>query len=312
MWGDERRLLVAAGAGGQPTVEKLLRRGVNVNCEDKARKTPLAEAAAAGHLAVVELLLKHGAGVEGSGCGKTPLAAAADAGHLAIVELLLEHGADVEGSKYGRGDRPLKYASARGHIEVIAALARAGAKLDDRGLLGRTPLSYAAHVGNVKVVKALLALGADPLEDGGHWSPLAQLVGPSAAPRRPGSDHDEMVRVLRAAVSDAEQRCAAQRATQGPAVAAPCCASCSRQVVGWHYEFESVELARRLGEQCPDCGVVLCREHSSDRCESCGGETVALLQGAASSSMVDAAKRRGKYGRFIVAPSESSRIVVQG
>ncbi|MFO0936327.1 MAG: ankyrin repeat domain-containing protein [Gemmataceae bacterium] len=57
--------------------------------------TPLHVAAERDHLAIAELLLRHGADVNAIGdMGLTPFHRAANLGHVHLVELLLDHGAD--------------------------------------------------------------------------------------------------------------------------------------------------------------------------------------------------------------------------
>jgi hypothetical protein len=88
------------------------------------------------------------------------------------------------------------------------------------------------------------------------------------------------------------------------------CSTCSKDISGWHYSFESIALAPRLGSQCPGCGTVRCKEHDVERC-SCGKKTIDLMEGSAQSSMVGDAKQQGKYGQHIKPPTALNRVVVQ-
>jgi len=86
------------------------------------------------------------------------------------------------------------------------------------------------------------------------------------------------------------------------------CAICSRAIANYHYNFESIMIARVLGWQCPGCGRVFCKEHVAESdagalCPECGGKLLSLEEGPAYSSMVEAAQRNGRYTGFIHPPN---------
>ncbi len=79
-------------------VKQPLEKGAELESKDNYSRTPLFQAAANGHEAVVKLLLERGAELEWkSNIGNmTPLFRAAANGHEAVVKLLLENGAKLE------------------------------------------------------------------------------------------------------------------------------------------------------------------------------------------------------------------------
>ncbi|KAE9396508.1 ankyrin, partial [Gymnopus androsaceus JB14] len=67
-----------------------------VNSQSEEGSTALRQASQNGHVAIVKILLDHGADTELPGFHKTtPLVIAAERGYFDIVSLLLENGANV-------------------------------------------------------------------------------------------------------------------------------------------------------------------------------------------------------------------------
>ena len=134
-------VMIGASSGGHLEVLKMLLsiEGVNVNVADDTGATALYIACAKGHLKIVQLLLKtKNIQVNQSLVdGQSPIFAAAEGGHPEGVRLLLEVGADMnarvlEESQIDSnctGLTPLGVAKKRGHDEVVALLAAAGATL---------------------------------------------------------------------------------------------------------------------------------------------------------------------------------------
>lgn len=94
---------------------------------------------------------------------ETVLQAAVATGDLAIVDLLLAHGADVDARDEATGATALVQAVRRGQQGIVQALLRAGAspELAD-GRAGEDALGAAAMAGQGAVAEALLAGGARP------------------------------------------------------------------------------------------------------------------------------------------------------
>jgi ankyrin repeat protein len=101
-----------------------------------------------GRTGVVDFLLRHGMNVNANlpHDGQTGLHWAACGGHSDTVKLLLEHGASVEAKDHSYHGRPLEWAlygwgnshntAGRHYPEVVALLARAGARLEAKWFEG--------------------------------------------------------------------------------------------------------------------------------------------------------------------------------
>lgn len=119
---------------------------------------PLTDAAKAGDVAQIELLLDQGADINQSSGLATPLYYAINGEHLEAAELLIARGADVNAqSTWGA---PLHAAAARGLTSVVSLLLERGADPNVRWQQ-LTPLHMAARNGRIEVVRVLLDHGAD-------------------------------------------------------------------------------------------------------------------------------------------------------
>ena len=111
---------------------------------------------------VVDLLLKHGVKVKGSGA----VTAAAEHGNMSALQLLLEQEKAMEGGQdleevenYGEEDpralddqgTPLYKAAATGHVDVVELLIKEGASTDFRDRKGRSILDVAVENGHREV-----------------------------------------------------------------------------------------------------------------------------------------------------------------
>jgi ankyrin repeat protein len=135
-------------------------------------RTLLHDAAGAGDLALVELLLDLGAGDSAADeRARSPLYCVANecnapsAGQ--VVRVLLERGAAHVNAVHGvKRCSALHMAARRGNVDVIGALLDGGADIEARDSMGETPLRRAVNCDKVDAAKLLLARGADPHSKG--------------------------------------------------------------------------------------------------------------------------------------------------
>ena len=110
--------------------------------------------ASKGRIENVNNLVASGVSVNKSNA----LSAAASSGHVNVVMALVKAGANVD--QVFAWSTPLYKASLRGHLEVVKALVNAGANVNKADESGATPLYIAANQGHTNVVRALVGAGA--------------------------------------------------------------------------------------------------------------------------------------------------------
>jgi ankyrin repeat protein len=146
----------AAAGGHIDIVELFLAKGVDIN-----GPADLMEGAVSGGKTVmVEWLLAQGASVQRKQGTTGPLQNAAYGGHKAIADILLAHGVRAD-EKDEKGGTPLSAAAFSGSTDVAELLIQHGAKVNVATTRGVTPLMRAADSHAVGMVKLLLERGAD-------------------------------------------------------------------------------------------------------------------------------------------------------
>lgn len=111
-------LQIAASAGRDELVKKLLAAGANPDERTKDGDSALIAAASHGHVAIVKRLLAAGADVDGRGAHRmTALLVAASNGHVEVVHALLEAGADRR-MRSESDQKAIDLARAAGHSET--------------------------------------------------------------------------------------------------------------------------------------------------------------------------------------------------
>lgn len=148
-------LLLAAIDGDTAMTQTLLAAGAS---SVEALTAPLLAAARAGHRAIVELLLDHGAPIGGRDhLGRDPLYWAAYFGHREVVATLLERGADPQAQDL---DGATALHGAAGNVTdplVLRDLIDGGARVDAQDRGGNTPLSIAEREGENDAAAAMRA-----------------------------------------------------------------------------------------------------------------------------------------------------------
>ncbi|MFA5924524.1 MAG: TIR domain-containing protein [Methylococcaceae bacterium] len=129
------RFLEAARQGHTGVLRFMIDQGANLN------GPAMKEAASAGKVEAVELLLSAGAPIDSAG-EESPLAAAVHNGKVDVAELLIRHRAKVE-QRFSNGESLLHRAAFQGNLEMIRLLLAHGHARNLGDKEGKTPLDYA-------------------------------------------------------------------------------------------------------------------------------------------------------------------------
>ena len=208
----ETALMLAVSQGNQEAAEWLIDNHADVNATAANGTTALDDAAEAGYVKLVQLLLSHGASAEKAkvylqlllrnaklvpkcaankkdmievyseekstveSVGFASLHRAALQGNADSINTLLEQGLDVEeASEDGR--TPFMLAASRGHHEAIRTLVAAGANIDATSSKGWTTLMNAVRSKDAPTVALLISNGADVNHlSPDRWTALAEAA----------------------------------------------------------------------------------------------------------------------------------------
>lgn len=169
MFGRKSKFFKSIKDGNVEAVKKMLVEGVNPNSFKLFWDSPLNEACAAGKLDIAKVLVEAGADLNNGALNR-----AAQGGHTHIIKFLIQLGADPNTSV--TGTTSLHVAAMFKQVESIDVLLQAGARVNERGLHGRTPLYWAVTEGSVAALRKLLSAGADPdLPDNEGDTPLIDV-----------------------------------------------------------------------------------------------------------------------------------------
>ncbi len=154
-------LFAATDSGCDALARKLVDAGASLQARDRFGAMPLAHAARAGYLRMVEFFLARNAPINARNVvGSTALLGAAESEKPATVALLLAKGADP--NLAGRSDiTPLIAASFKGNERIVEELIADHADPNARDSTGKAAMIYAAARGFDGVVQQLLDAGVD-------------------------------------------------------------------------------------------------------------------------------------------------------
>lgn len=166
-WGDpfvlklcpDVKLNKAASNGDLETVKAALDDGRDPNLIGRSSWGLIHNAASGGQHEIVKLLLARGAAVDlrSREIGYTALSLAAGEGHLPIVETLLAAGSDPN-VKNANGETPLLRTTS---LEIVRALADAGADLHATDRYGLNAMVLANRIGMLDIVDFLRSRGVE-------------------------------------------------------------------------------------------------------------------------------------------------------
>jgi uncharacterized protein len=176
-----------AARSSDPGVAALLRdAAAEIDALNKEGLTPLGVACLVGNWRLAKYLLERHARPEPpQGRAALLAAAATEEDDPAGVQLLLKHKAKLNVRGVG-GRTPLHEAALAGHLEICETLLAAGAEVDARDDAQRTPWLDAARAGRGPVLDALAQAGADvnAVDDKGRNALALACAAESIAPAR--------------------------------------------------------------------------------------------------------------------------------
>jgi ankyrin repeat protein len=159
-----RRLISAVKSGDAERVAAVLQAGADPEFANMQGIRALALAAEYGWHGVVDVLIQHGADVNGRSTVSHPvardvtalMAACGDStGDPTMVAKLIEHGARLN-DRDSHGRTALMYAVVSGHAEIVRTLLDSGADVDLASNDGDTPIDAAMESSNPTIRDILL------------------------------------------------------------------------------------------------------------------------------------------------------------
>ncbi|CAM9677623.1 unnamed protein product [Ectocarpus fasciculatus] len=162
---------LAACYGLDEVVLALVQKGVDLNCRNRKRDTPLRVAVGENKVATMKVLLAGGADPN----SQSMLHFAAQENKAAAIPALLEAGADIEGRSL-RETTPLLFAAMFGSCAAMLTLLQLGANINSKTQTGNTPLYWACFGGHHDSVELLLRWGADETAVNSHGETVVSMM----------------------------------------------------------------------------------------------------------------------------------------
>ncbi len=162
-WGEPTALSYAVMEGHYSIVEMLLKHGAGLEPSPGTYISPLDYAIRYDHPWVLELLIIYGANLNKQGTHqRTPLIRAVNAGgDITITDMLLHYGANTE-LALDDGTTPLLLSVMYGDLERTLLLIDYGANVNQADLKGYTPLMVSSMLNDTLMTQWLLYFGASP------------------------------------------------------------------------------------------------------------------------------------------------------
>lgn len=158
---ENYNILIAASKGYSAEIERLLKKGADIEIETSEGATPLVLAVSNNNDLAVKTLIAHGAVVDKVTAGnETPLMIAAKNNFTNIAEQLIRAGADVN-FKDIKSATPMHYAALYGYLVMTDLLIYYDADMNAQAFDGSTPLLGAVSAANEWVADLLIQRGAD-------------------------------------------------------------------------------------------------------------------------------------------------------
>lgn len=157
----EYNLMLASALGIPSEIERLLKKGADIEAETEEGATPLIIAVAANKVEAVRTILKYNPDVnKKTRFNETPLLIAVKNQNAVIAEALIRAGADVNLPDKS-GATPLHYASINGNFYLTDLLLYYDAFPDKKTEEGTTPLMAAVWAGYADIADLLIQNGAN-------------------------------------------------------------------------------------------------------------------------------------------------------
>jgi ankyrin repeat protein len=161
---ESTNLMIAASKGYLTEIERLLKKGANINAQTMEGATPLIFAITNNQTEAVKVLLRHNPLLnEYTQSYETPLLIAVKSNNLPIAELLIRSDADIDFPD-ANGATPLHYAAIYGYLDIVDMLIYYNANINEKTDEDLTPLSAAIWAGNSEIADLLLQNGANSSE----------------------------------------------------------------------------------------------------------------------------------------------------
>ncbi|MCU0847558.1 MAG: ankyrin repeat domain-containing protein [Spirochaetes bacterium] len=156
----------------------------------------LHQAARAGNMQMVRMLVEKGADVNYEYGYSTPVGTAAGKGKMDVVKYLISKKADPLYKSFFVESAMMKAAKG-GHTEIVRLLISKGADVDEEDFYSRTPLSLAAEGGHAGTVELLLSKKADvDVRTGTDKYYQKYLTGETPLMLASGRGHAQVVKIL--------------------------------------------------------------------------------------------------------------------